>query len=232
MKKFSFVFFTIACINSLIVGQQAKSTPTPEAVPTPSSRPKIVGVSKDAGLTQNVNTPIAPSGSSLLPEVCEVQLDDLPAVRSLKIGVSRASVSLILPKCGNDLSYTCFYRVESLTGTINRNNLDAIAVNFNESDSVSSFSIIYDDSIKWKSTREFALSLSDSLGLNPARWQYSLNNKKPNPSSEIYFSCTNYYAKVAFVDEVRPQLTLSKTKALIAAEEERDQQRRKKIFKP
>ena len=116
--------------------------------------------------------------------------------------------------------------------------MDAIPIGFDlDTDTVSSFSLFYDTSLKWKSSTEFAESISDNLKFNPNNWTV-VPQKKPSAFGVMKYSCTNYYATVSFIDNY-PHLSIIKSPELLKLENskkneeyEKAQERKKKEFKP
>jgi hypothetical protein len=173
-----------------------------------------------------------------LPEKCSVKFSELPPIRGLQLGMSKTNVLANYPKCRNEIGATCFYRAEDIPSYSFRNGLDAISTAFDlDTDKVSSFSLVYDTSLKWKSSKEFAESISDNLKFQINNWTVA-PQKKPSPFGVMKYSCTNYYATVSFIDNY-PNLSIVKSPELIKVEKskkkddfDKEQERKKKEFKP
>ncbi len=176
----------------------------------------------------------------VLPENCSIKLSDIPEVRSLRLGMTQSEVFQKYPNCRNEVGANCFYRAEGIGNEDLKRGLEALSINF-EMDSldVKDFSIIYDDSIKWLSVKEFAESISNSLNLPKDKWTTVLNKKKQSTSIPMKQICDNYVIAVEMVDENRPKLTIAKSDKLLSFEESQRQmkeyqrqQDNKKLFKP
>jgi hypothetical protein len=184
------------------------------------------------------NTNSKSNVAPLLPEKCSVKFSELPLIRGLQLGMSKTNVLANYPKCRNEIGTTCYYRAEDISSFSFRNGLDAISIAFDlDTNKVSSFSLVYDTSLKWKSSKEFAESISDNLKFEPNNWT-AVPQKKPSPFGVMKYSCTNYYATVSFIDNY-PNLSIVKSPELIKVENskrkddfDKEQERKKKEFKP
>jgi hypothetical protein len=209
------------------------STPARSRYSSPTASPTPI--------TQNIIIPdnnILNKSIDLLPEKCSVKFLELPLIRGLQLGMSKTNVLANYPKCRSEIGATCFYRAEDIPSFSFRNGLDAISIAFDlDTDKVSSFSLVYDTSLKWKSSKEFAESISDNLKFEPSNWT-AVPQKKPSPFGVMKYSCTNYYATVSFIDNY-PNLSIVKSPELIKVEKskkkddfDKEQERKKKEFKP
>lgn len=184
-----------------------------------------------------IKVPIEPKvvkdEKSFVAETCSVRIPELPKIRGLRLGIERSELDFILPGCKNELGSRCFLRSEEIANESLRAGLDAISIIIDlDSDEINEISVIYDDSVKWLSMREFAETISESLGLPKEKWIQVSEKGKSSAFSPMKLSCSNYLISVSMVDEKRPNLILSKTKELLAFEENVRQQKNKKNFKP
>ncbi len=173
-----------------------------------------------------------------LPEKCSLPISLLPPIRGLSLAMSKVLVFNNYPNCRNEITSNCSHRAERIANASLRNGLDAVTIGFDlESQTVSSFSIIYDTSLEWQSSKEFAESISDNLEFDPNKWIPKPTNKK-SPFVSLGYACTNYGATVSFIDGY-PRLSLYKSTELIKLEESyrkanlsEQQKKKKKEFKP
>jgi len=168
---------------------------------------------------------------NLLNETCPTGLGKIPFVRKLRLGMSRDAIpSSTYPGCSfSDLS-NCFYRVENIRDRDVAKGIDAIQIEIDTiTGTVASITVIYDDSIRWNSVKEFADIISKSLQILPEKWTPV---KKLNKVEKLRYACANYEIEVSMADELRPQLVISKTTQLIKFQRNLIQQEKKKEFKP
>jgi hypothetical protein len=227
---------------SLIIDKEAiQQNKALEISPTPVRERYVSPTTSPTPFLQKIISPnnnLPNKNTDLLPEKCSVKFSELPLIRGLQLGMSKTNVLANYPKCRNEIGTTCYYRAEDISSFSFRNGLDAISIAFDlDTDKVSSFSLVYDTSLKWKSSKEFAESISDNLKFEPNNWT-AVTQKKPSPFGVMKYSCTNYYATVSFIDNY-PNLSIVKSPELIKVEKskkkddfDKEQERKKKEFKP
>lgn len=103
---------------------------------------------------------------------CQLDLDDMPAVRGLRVGMSKTEFAKVLPMYGD--KFFGVIRQPELGKISGFENIDKILFSFLNESSLRLLVITFDKNfIKWKDAKDFAKNLPENIKLPAQCWIYS-----------------------------------------------------------
>lgn len=206
-------------------------TPAAKPTPKPSPTPKatLVAESKPTSNPVVKTTPeekpktAAKTKPTPLSAQCDLTLANAPAIRGLKLGMSRSDADKIIPLDRVTILNSSDIRAYPKQGSaVGFENVLQVAARFVE-DKLYNLEIEYDtDAIKWKNAKDFAENLSANFNLPARFWKYDAKNPV---LSEM--RCREFSIKI---NSSLNEIALEKITAPQKIEQET--QSRKSVFKP
>ena len=168
-----------------------KETPKPVVKETQKAVVKPTPKPKPVAKTTPTPKPVVKSTPVPSPAKCGLTMDNAPAIRGLRLGMSRSEANLLIPgdrvKVLNSptiIAYPQYSRVRGFE------NVYQITAHFFD-DTLSDFTIEYDsDAKKWKNAKEFAQNLSANLNLPYKYWKFNPKNAAASEMQCSDFSIT------------------------------------------